>query len=192
MSQGNVTDEILGAQPWMMLVVNVSRYPWKDRYLRYRRYHSYPRYTEIMNEFTFQNCCFRTGREQILMNIWNWQWYDVLRESSQKELTLQVGEGYWSMNCLDLILEVTIFCGKYSFRAILQSTSLRPLLGFHGVIQSYDGSPICRSAVEVDHFMILSNVDHLGIEVPLNVYYKPYMNGKITCSIQLLHHHHNH
>lgn len=54
--------------------------------------------------------------------------------------------------------------GKYSFKAVLQSTSLRPFLGFHGVIQSYDGSPICRSAVEVDHFMILFNVDHLGLK----------------------------
>ena len=70
-SQGNITEEIEGARPVNDVGCESLNIPFKRRVSAgYPRYHTYSRYAEIMNRFTFQNCCFRRGRERILMNIW--------------------------------------------------------------------------------------------------------------------------
>lgn len=104
-SQGNVTEEIEGARP-------VNDVGCESLNIRFKRRVSVGilDITRIPDRFTFQNCCFRRGRERILMNIWKWHMYDFLLGNLSNRADTSPGgwRSFWSMNfSLDLILEVT-------------------------------------------------------------------------------------
>lgn len=116
---------------------------------RYPKYHTYSRYAEIMNRFTFQNCCFRRGRERILMNIWKWHMYDFLLGNLSNRADTSSGGSVKEFLKYEFQFG-SDFRGdnhhksQFGSRIFFNHPSEYLHSGFHDVIQSYDGSPTCR------------------------------------------------